>query len=98
MKIWTHPWAVKLEAIKRMEREKFDEMEEFLDDSESEAESSLHDKGDSKEKNVSKDTWKSSDSEEGKFQFNRMCPKKVGSCLCGHTQEVQRIVVFFISI
>ena len=87
MKIWTHPWAVKLEAIKRMEREKFDEMEEFLDDSESEAESSEHDKGDGKEKNVSKDTWKSSDSEEGKFYFDIGCPKKVGSCLCCHRRS-----------
>ena len=59
MKIWTHPWAVKLEAIRRLEREHLDDMREFLNDSESESESS-EDDGERHE-----DKWRSSNSESG---------------------------------
>ena len=60
MKIWTHPWAVKLEAIRRLEREALDDIRNFLDDSESESESSDEEK-------VREPGWKSSDSEPGPY-------------------------------
>ncbi|XP_065058762.1 transcriptional regulator ATRX homolog [Rhopilema esculentum] len=56
MKIWTHPWAVKLEAIRRLEREALDDIRNFLDDSESESESSAEEK-------AREPGWKSSGSE-----------------------------------
>ncbi len=39
MKIWTHPWAIKLEAIRRMEKQAYDNIEDFLDDDESDEKS-----------------------------------------------------------
>ena len=59
MKIWTHPWAVKLEAIRRLERENLEDIREFLNDSESEYESSNEEEGKRKNK------WRSSGTESG---------------------------------
>lgn len=58
MKIWTHPWAVKLEAMRRLERENLENMREFLNDSEPDSESSTG--------AVHEDKWRSSDSESGR--------------------------------
>ena len=62
MKIWTHPWAVKLEAIRRLERENLENIREFLNDSESESASSEEDADKVQEK------WNSSVSESGSHQ------------------------------
>lgn len=58
MKIWTHPWSVKLEAIRRLEKENLNDIREFLNDTEQETENSDDD-------NVVAGQWRSSDSESG---------------------------------
>ena len=75
MKIWTHPWAVKLEAIRRLERENLENIREFLNDSESEPASSEED-GDKHQ-----DKWSSSISESGSHQ--RIQKQKILSMFSG---------------
>ena len=59
MKIWTHPWAVKLEAIRRLERENLENIRDFLNDCDSEPSSSEEDNG------LRQDKWRSSISDSG---------------------------------